>query len=69
MDRTSQDILATTLKVQDLRDAGVTVHMQIRAERPPLPDVPAVYFVEPSEANVDRIAAVSAVWAGIVAHK
>lgn len=56
MDKTSQDILATTLKVQDLRDNGVTLHMQLHSQRPPLPDVPAVYFVSPTSENVKRIA-------------
>lgn len=27
LDKTSQEILATSMRVQDLRDAGVTVHM------------------------------------------
>lgn len=57
MDKTSQDILATSLRVQDLRDNGVTLHLQLHSEqRPPLPDVPAVYFVSPSEENLNRIA-------------
>jgi hypothetical protein len=33
-----------------------TVHRQIHATRPPLPDVPAVYFVSPSLSNIRRIA-------------
>lgn len=55
MDKTSQDILATSLRVQDLRDNGVTLHMQLSSERPPLPDVPAVYFVSPVQESLDRI--------------
>lgn len=27
MDKTAQDVVATSLRVQDLRDAGVTLHM------------------------------------------
>lgn len=57
MDKVSQDILATSLRVQDLRDNGVTLHMQLHSDRPPLPDVPAVYFVSPTEENANRIAA------------
>lgn len=59
MDKVSQDILATSLRVQDLRDNGVTLHMQLKGDRPPLPDVPAVYFVSPSKENLTRIAKVS----------
>ncbi|CAO1639043.1 unnamed protein product [Sympodiomycopsis kandeliae] len=56
MDKVSQDILATSLRVQDLRDNGVTLHMQLNGDRPPLPDVPAVYFVAPLRENLNRIA-------------
>ena len=56
MDKTSQDILATSMRVQDLRDNGVTLHMQLHTERPPLPDVPAIYFVSPTAESIKRIA-------------
>ncbi|GAA98105.1 uncharacterized protein L969DRAFT_102218 [Mixia osmundae IAM 14324] len=56
LDSRSQDVLATTLKVSDLRDNGVTLHLQLHADRPALPDVPAVYFVMPTRENVLRIA-------------
>lgn len=56
MDSTSTDILATSLRVQDLRENGVTLHLQLHTDRPALPDVPAVYFVSPTSANVARIA-------------
>ncbi|GAA6059635.1 hypothetical protein JCM10212_004138 [Sporobolomyces blumeae] len=57
MDKVAQDVLATSLRVQDLREAGVTLHMQLHSDRPSLPDVPAIYFVSPSSANIQRIAA------------
>lgn len=78
MDKLAQDILATSLRVQDLRDQGVTLHMlvsesklqdplltqssqqshrQLHSDRPSLPDVPAVYFVSPTLANIQRITA------------
>ncbi|GAA5970900.1 hypothetical protein JCM8115_007034 [Rhodotorula mucilaginosa] len=56
MDKVGQDVLATSLRVQDLRAAGVTLHVQLHADRPSLPDVPAVYFVSPTSANIQRIA-------------
>ncbi|KAL7004180.1 Vesicle trafficking between the ER and Golgi [Cystobasidiomycetes sp. EMM_F5] len=61
LDQRAQDILATTLRVQDLRDNGVTLHMQLHSDRPPLPDVPAIYFVSPTSENVKRIGEVSIV--------
>lgn len=56
LDQQTKDVLATVLRVQDLRDVGVTLHVQLHSMRPPLPDVPAVYFVSPTLANVRRIA-------------
>lgn len=41
-----QDILAPLLHVNELRKHGVTLHMLLEAERQPIPDVPAVYFVQ-----------------------
>ncbi|KXN88931.1 Protein sly1 [Leucoagaricus sp. SymC.cos] len=56
LDQQTKDVLATVLRVQDLRDVGVTLHVQLHSIRPALPDVPAVYFVSPTLANVRRIA-------------
>ncbi|KAI8990547.1 Sec1-like protein [Trametes punicea] len=55
LDQHTKDVLATVLRVQDLRDVGVTLHVQLHSNRPPLPDVPAVYFVSPTLANIRRI--------------
>ncbi len=41
-----QDILAPLLHVNELRRHGVTLHMLLDADRQPIPDVPAVYFVQ-----------------------
>ncbi|KAI0735050.1 Sec1-like protein [Earliella scabrosa] len=56
LDQYTKDVLATVLRVQDLRDVGVTLHVQLHSNRPPLPDVPVVYFVSPNLTNVRRIA-------------
>lgn len=56
LDRYTKDVLAPLLRVNDLRKHGVTLHLMIEADRQPIPDVPAVYFVTESDANVDRIA-------------
>ncbi|XP_037098252.1 sec1 family domain-containing protein 1 isoform X2 [Syngnathus acus] len=34
---------------------GVTLHLLLHSDRDPIPDVPAIYFVMPSEENVDRM--------------
>ncbi|KIM70335.1 hypothetical protein SCLCIDRAFT_1207666 [Scleroderma citrinum Foug A] len=56
LDQQTKDVFATVLRVQDLRDVGVTLHVQLHSTRPPLPDVPAIYFVSPTLANIRRIA-------------
>ena len=59
------------MSVKDLRDLGVTLHLplMVRAsedpecenerDRDPLPDVPAVYIVSPTDANIRRICKVN----------
>ena len=58
-DNLGQDILSPILKVNDLRENGITVHLHLNKERLPIPDVPAVYFVKPTHENIKRIAQVS----------
>jgi sec1 family domain-containing protein 1 len=36
-----QDVISSVLRVSDLREAGVTVHMQLKADRLQMQDVPA----------------------------
>jgi hypothetical protein len=54
-DRFCQDILAPLLNVTELRKYGITLNMLITTEREPVPDVPAIYFVQPTRENIDRI--------------
>ncbi|KAJ4966262.1 hypothetical protein NE237_018111 [Protea cynaroides] len=56
-DRFCQDILSPLIHVKELRKFGVTLYFLIDKERKPVPDVPAVYFVQPSPSNVQRIIA------------
>ncbi|CEH13656.1 sly1 vesicle trafficking sec1-like protein [Ceraceosorus bombacis] len=56
LDKIAQEVLATSLRVQDLREAGVTLHMQLHADRSALPDVPAIYFIAPTKENLTRVA-------------
>ncbi|KAJ0406539.1 hypothetical protein ATCC90586_003518 [Pythium insidiosum] len=54
-DRVCRDIISPILKLHELRKKGVTLHMLIDTERDAIPDVPAIYFVEPTRANIERI--------------
>ncbi|KAJ2780485.1 Vesicle trafficking between the ER and Golgi [Coemansia javaensis] len=56
LDAFCRDVVSTVLRVNDLRDNGVTVHMQLESQRSPIPDVPAIYFVAPTADNIQRIA-------------
>jgi hypothetical protein len=55
-DSHGRDIISSVLRVNDLFKNGVTVHMLISAERYPIPDVPAIYFVTPTAENIQIIA-------------
>ncbi|OBZ87945.1 Protein sly1 [Choanephora cucurbitarum] len=54
-DKFGQDIISSIMRVSDLREHGVTVHMLLSQDRSPLPDVPAIYFVEPTLENIKKI--------------
>ncbi|XP_061854927.1 sec1 family domain-containing protein 1 isoform X3 [Colius striatus] len=54
-DRFGQDIISPLLSVKELRDMGITLHLLLHSDRDAIPDVPAVYFVMPTEENIDRI--------------
>lgn len=54
-DRCGQDIISPLISVKELRDLGVTLHVQLHADRDSIPDVPAVYFCLPTVENLGRI--------------
>ncbi|ETP34740.1 hypothetical protein F442_16967 [Phytophthora nicotianae P10297] len=54
-DRFCRDIISPILKLHELRKKGVTLHMLLDTERDAIPDVPAIYFVEPTRENLERI--------------
>lgn len=56
LDSKSIGIVSSVLRVNDLLKAGVTVHTLIHQDRASLPDVPAIYFVSPTQTNIDFIA-------------
>ncbi|XP_050363928.1 SEC1 family transport protein SLY1 [Argentina anserina] len=56
-DRHCQNILSPLIHVKDLRKHGVTLYHLIDKDRDSVADVPAIYFVQPTLANVQRIVA------------
>lgn len=54
-DKFCQNILSPLIRVKDLRKHGVTLYFLIDKDRKPVLDVPAVYFVQPTPANIQRI--------------
>lgn len=54
-DRCGQDIISPLLSVKELRDMGITLHMLLHSDRDSIPEVPAIYFVAPTDENVTRI--------------
>ncbi|XP_058966963.2 sec1 family domain-containing protein 1-like [Pocillopora verrucosa] len=54
-DRYGQDIISPLLNVKELREMGITLHLLLHSDRDAIPEVPAIYFVLPSEENVKRI--------------
>ena len=54
-DNMGRDIISSILRVNDLRSRGVTIHLNIAAQRYPIPDVPVVYLVEPTAQNAQLI--------------
>ncbi|KAI4140004.1 MAG: hypothetical protein L6R39_006004 [Caloplaca ligustica] len=54
-DNLGRDVISSVLRVNDLRAWGVTIHLNLSSARYPIPDVPVVYLVEPTAANLDLI--------------
>ena len=44
-------------KVGDLKRMNVTLHMMLHSDREPIPDVPAIYFMQPTQDNIARVCA------------
>ncbi|KAF6155858.1 hypothetical protein GIB67_039189 [Kingdonia uniflora] len=54
-DKFCQNILSTLIHIKDLRKHGITLYFLLDKDRQMIPDVPAVYFVQPTKPNMDRI--------------
>lgn len=55
LDVKSRSIVSSVLRVNDLLRCGITVHTLIDSRRSALPDVPAIYFIEPTISNVVHV--------------
>lgn len=56
-DKYCEKIIAPLLSMSDLRGLGVTLNLLINKEREAIDDIPVVYFVQPTDENIDRIVA------------
>ncbi|KAI4477485.1 hypothetical protein M0804_012602 [Polistes exclamans] len=54
-DRLGQDIISPLISVKELREQGITLHMQLHSDRDSIPEVPAIYFCAPTNENLGRI--------------
>lgn len=54
-DKFSQEVITTAIKTSALKSHGVTVHFAIDSYRQHVPEVPAIYFVEPTLVNIQAI--------------
>jgi len=54
-DRFGQDIISPLLTIKELREFGVTLHLQLHSDRDAISEVPAIYFVFPTDENIQRI--------------
>lgn len=54
-DRIGQNILAPLMSVDKLKSHNVTEYLLIDQARQPVPEVSAIYFVMPTEQNIERI--------------
>ena len=68
LDPFTRDVITPLLRLNDLRKAGVTLYLLVDSERQNVPDVPAVYFIRATDANVSRVVQDLAVGTYDVAH-
>ncbi len=54
-DKLGQDLISPLLKVNELREQGITLHLPLVKDKFPITDVPAIYFVQPTLENIQLI--------------
>ena len=55
-DRYCQEIIAPLFSVQELQSFGITLYLLINNKRQKIPNVPAIYFIQPIPSNLDIVA-------------
>jgi hypothetical protein len=56
LDKHGLETIAPVMKVGSLRDCNIVLHLNISQKRERIPDLPVIYFVEPTEPNFKQIA-------------
>ena len=54
-DQLGSDILSPLLSVSELRRLGITLHINIKQRRDAVADTPAIYFLAPTQPNIDAL--------------
>ncbi|TBU00733.1 transport protein Sec1 [Hamiltosporidium magnivora] len=55
LDKKTHEIISPLLKINELRECGVTSHFMLKSNRNRISDTPAIYFVEGNKENVEII--------------
>lgn len=55
-DEYCRQIIAPLFSVSELQSFGITLYLLINKKRQKIPNVPAIYFVQPTQSNLDIIA-------------
>ncbi|KAM0676583.1 Sec1 domain containing protein 1 [Binucleata daphniae] len=55
LDSSTVNVLSPILRINDLRDCSVTSHFLIENKREKITEIPAIYFVQPTKSNIERI--------------
>jgi hypothetical protein len=56
LDKHGMQIIAPIMKVGSLRDCNIVLHLNLHQNRERIPDLPVVYFIEPTLSNFKQIA-------------
>lgn len=54
-DSIGENIIAPLFSVEQLKNHNILLHLRINSNRDPIPDVSAIYFIMPSDENIERI--------------
>jgi Proteins involved in synaptic transmission and general secretion, Sec1 family len=54
-DHFCQESLSTIFKVGNLRDENITLHLNLHSQRDKIHGVNTIYYIQPTEANIDKL--------------